>query len=406
MAQYHSVSPSTLLSPAPVVLVSCAEPDHPNHPNLITVAWTGTVNSDPPMVSVSIRPSRYSHHMITESGEFVVNLVDAALCRAADFCGVRSGRDLDKARETGLSFRDAAGMSVAPALDGSPMSLSCKVRRQLGLGSHDLFLAEVVAISVRQDLMDDRGAIRLEKAGLVAYSHGLYQSLGPVLGFFGYAVARPEVFSRRMSALEQPEWELKSARFQAAEALKSVLKPGDRAVDATMGNGHDTELLCSLVGSMGHVYAFDLQEAAVNSTRARLEKDGYLDRVSLFRLSHDRMAENVPGPVKAIVFNLGWLPGGDHSVTTRTETTLSAVRQALELLLPRGVLVLCVYPGHAEGQREKAALEKMLSALPPQQYNVLTQSFPNAGPGAPVCHVIQRQGLASSALPKQRKSHG
>ena len=203
MNQYEHASfpPSALLNPAPAVLVSCAEKDHPENRNMITLAWAGTVNSEPPMVSVSIRKERYSHGLVLGSGEFVVNLVDEAMCRAVDFCGVRSGRDTDKAKETGLQYMPAEGMETAPAVSGAPVSLSCKVRNVLELGSHDMFIGEVVAVRVRKDLLDARGSLHLEKAGLIAYSHGLYQRLGDVLGFFGWSVARKDVLERRMKEL-------------------------------------------------------------------------------------------------------------------------------------------------------------------------------------------------------------
>ena len=200
--QYISLSPATLLSPTPVVLVSCADPADPARKNLVTVAWAGTVNSDLPMASISLRKSRFSHRMVAESGEFVINLVDESLCRAADFCGVKSGRDLDKAEALGLRYLPAEGMTAAPALSGSPLSLSCRVRQQMELGSHDLFLGEIVAGRARADLMDEKGGLHLEKARLVAYNHGLYQQLGAVLGFFGWSVARKDVFERRMASLQ------------------------------------------------------------------------------------------------------------------------------------------------------------------------------------------------------------
>ena len=197
---YQALNPATLLCPAPVVLVSCADRNNPEKRNMLTVAWAGTVNSDPPMISVSIRKERYSHRLIAESGEFVVNLTDERLCRATDFCGVKSGRDTDKAAETGLSYMPADKMETAPAVCGAPLCLCCKVKQVIPLGSHDLFLGEVAAVMVRQDLTDETGALHLEKAGLIAYSHGLYQKLGGVLGFFGWSVARPEVFEKRMAA--------------------------------------------------------------------------------------------------------------------------------------------------------------------------------------------------------------
>ena len=197
---YQSISPSTFLNPTPVVLVSCADAEHPENRNLVTVAWTGTVNSDPPMLSISLRKERYSHGLIVSSGEFVVNLVDGKMCEAVDFCGVRSGRDVDKAKECGLRYGPAEKMRCAPAVEGAPVRISCIVRQRIGLGSHDLFLGEVAAVQVREDLTDEKGAIHLEKAGLVAYNHGLYQALGPVLGFFGYSVARKDVRKRRMAS--------------------------------------------------------------------------------------------------------------------------------------------------------------------------------------------------------------
>ena len=198
MAEYVSLNPSTMLNPTPVVLISCAEKGRPEIRDLVTAAWAGTVNSEPPMVSVSLRKERYSHGLISGSGEFVVNLVDEALAKATDFCGVRSGRDVDKAKETGLTLIPAEGMETAPRVDGAPASLSCRVKQVLPLGSHDMFLAEVTAVAVRKDLIDANSALHLEKAGLVAYSHGLYHKLGEVMGFFGWSVARPEVLEKRM----------------------------------------------------------------------------------------------------------------------------------------------------------------------------------------------------------------
>lgn len=198
---YTVLTPSAMLNPVPVVLVSCADPKNPEKKNMITLAWAGTVNSEPPMVSISVRKERYSHDLIAESGEFVVNLVDEGMCRAVDYCGVRSGKDVDKAAETGLTYMPAETMKIAPAVSGAPVSLSCKVRQMLELGSHDLFIGEVTGVMVRDDLLDGNGTLHLEKAKLVAYSHGLYQKLGGVMGFFGWSVARPEVLERRMNAL-------------------------------------------------------------------------------------------------------------------------------------------------------------------------------------------------------------
>ena len=197
--EYTLLPPSTLLCPTPVVLVSCADPKQPGKPDMVTAAWAGTVNSEPPMVSVSLRKDRFSHGLITASGEFVVNLADEKVARALDFCGVRSGRDTDKAKETGLSYMPANGMETAPAVSGAPLSLCCKVRQTLELGSHDMFIGEIVSVMVRSDLLDADGKLHMEKAGLIAYSHGLYQKLGDVIGFFGWSVAREDVYQRRMS---------------------------------------------------------------------------------------------------------------------------------------------------------------------------------------------------------------
>ncbi|MBO4470130.1 MAG: class I SAM-dependent methyltransferase [Clostridia bacterium] len=187
-------------------------------------------------------------------------------------------------------------------------------------------------------------------------------------------------------------YELKSARFLARDVLMQALKPGDAVIDATMGNGHDTQFLCETVGPAGRVYAFDVQEQAVASTEALLRREGFTDRASLFCCGHQCMDQFVHESVRAVVFNLGWLPGGDHSVTTRWETTREAVTKALDLLLPGGVLVLCAYPGHTEGDRERNELVPFLSSLSNKTFNVLRQSFLNAGPGAPECFVVQKMG--------------
>ena len=186
-------------------------------------------------------------------------------------------------------------------------------------------------------------------------------------------------------------YELKSARYLARDVLERAVCPGDTVIDATMGNGHDTLFLCRAVGPSGRVLAFDVQPGAVSSTDALLRQEGVRDRAELVCRGHEHMDEYGAENVRAVVFNLGWLPGGDHAVTTRWETTQEAVRKALELLLPGGVLVLCAYPGHAEGDRERLALTEFLSGLRPQDFNVLHQRFLNAGPGAPECFVIQKQ---------------
>ena len=157
------------------------------------------------MVSISLKPSRYSCGLIRESGEFAVNLVGEEQCRTLDYCGVRSGAEEDKLAACSLSVRPARGLLCAPAVDGCPAALSCQVRQEIALGSHILFIAEVVAVSVREDLFDQDGSLHLERAGLVSYSHGVYQRLGETLGFFGYSVARPDTLRRRMEGYGRKE---------------------------------------------------------------------------------------------------------------------------------------------------------------------------------------------------------
>lgn len=195
---FRPLQPCCMLNPVPAVMLSCRR-SMDEKPNLITVAWAGTVCSDPPMVSVSIQPKRFSHDIIRDSGEFVIELVDAAHCREMDYCGVRSGRDVDKFAQCGFTPIPAAGMTLAPAVAECPAYLSCKVRQIITLGSHDLFIAEVVGVEVREDMFSSDGSMHLEKGGLVCYNHGLYQRTGEVLGFFGYSLARPEVLEKRMA---------------------------------------------------------------------------------------------------------------------------------------------------------------------------------------------------------------
>ena len=185
-------------------------------------------------------------------------------------------------------------------------------------------------------------------------------------------------------------YELKSARFLARDVLLQALRPGDTVADATMGNGHDTLFLAEQVGPEGHVYAFDIQEKAVEATRNLLKQHGMEDRVTLFCRSHAGLADTVPAKLSAVVFNLGWLPGGDHRVTTRCESTGKAVLGALKCLKSGGVVTVCVYPGHEEGIRELEMLCAMLAGLSNREYNVLRQTFLNAGDGAPECFVVQK----------------
>ena len=184
---------------------------------------------------------------------------------------------------------------------------------------------------------------------------------------------------------------LRSARWIAAGYMQQVLRPGDLAVDATMGNGHDTQRMAELVGPEGRVIAFDIQAQAVEKTRLRLTEAGLEDRVTLVRDSHARMAAYLPAAPRLIAFNLGFLPGGDKAVTTLLDSTLTAVDAAMELLAPGGMLLVCCYPGHAEGARELEALRALFASVPPQRFNILEHTFLNAGEGAPVCFAAEKQ---------------
>ena len=162
---------STLLNPEPPVLVSCGGLDKPN---LITIGWTGTICTQPSMVSISVRPERYSHHLIKESGQFAINLPTEALVKSVDWCGVRSGRDFDKFAACKLHSAPGSVLTDCPILVESPVNLECRVTQVIPLGSHDLFLAEVAACDVDESLLDENGKLCLDKARLIVYSHGEY----------------------------------------------------------------------------------------------------------------------------------------------------------------------------------------------------------------------------------------
>lgn len=180
--------PGTMLYPLPAVLVSCGSA--PEEWTMLTVAWTGIVCSDPAMCYISVRPERASYPIIKKQMEFTINLTTTGMARATDWAGVRSGKDYDKFAETGLT--PLPGEKVqSPTIDESPVSLECKVKSVTSLGTHDMFLAEIVNVRVDSRFLDpESGAFMLEKADLLAYSHGLYQSLGPAIGKFGFSVKK------------------------------------------------------------------------------------------------------------------------------------------------------------------------------------------------------------------------
>lgn len=188
-----------MLYPLPAVMVSTA--DKSGNTNILTIAWTGTVCTNPPMAYISVRPERYSYHMIEESGEFVINLTTEKLARAADFCGVRSGREVDKWEECGLTPGTAHSLKYAPCIEESPVNIECRVVKTEKLGSHHMFLAEVMAVRIDDSYMDERGKFELNRTGLLAYSHGEYLGLGKKLGTFGYSVRKkkPDRKKRRKS---------------------------------------------------------------------------------------------------------------------------------------------------------------------------------------------------------------
>ena len=176
-----------MLYPLPAVLVTAA--DSQGRANVFTAAWTGTVCTNPPMVYISVRPERFSHHMILETGEFVLNLTTEKLAYAVDYCGVKSGRDTDKFRKLKL-WTEPASEVKAPMIKDAQVCIECRVTEVKHLGSHDLFLAKVLAVHAEEDYLDQKGRLRLQEAGMLVYSHGEYYGLGKKLGTFGYSVRR------------------------------------------------------------------------------------------------------------------------------------------------------------------------------------------------------------------------
>lgn len=178
--------PGTMVSPVPAVLVSCGTMEKAN---ILTIAWTGIINSDPAMTYISVRPERYSYNMIKESGEFVINLTNRDLTFATDYAGVVSGSKVDKIQQLGLNLEEC-NFVKAPMLKESPVSIECKVKEIKELGSHHMFIAEILAVNVDDKYMDEKGRFAMEKCDLIAYSHGQYYALGENIGKFGYSVKK------------------------------------------------------------------------------------------------------------------------------------------------------------------------------------------------------------------------
>ena len=186
--------PGNMLNPVPAVMVSVT--DKAGNNNIITVAWAGTVCTNPPMLSISVRPERFSYNMIKETGEFVVNLTTEELLRACDYCGVKSGRDVDKFKEAHLT-KEPAQFVKAPMIKESPVSIECRVTEVKELGSHHMFLAEVLAVHAQQEYIDKNNKFQLNKAKPIVYSHGEYLGTGKSLGTFGYSVKKRKKQEKR-----------------------------------------------------------------------------------------------------------------------------------------------------------------------------------------------------------------
>ncbi len=185
MAKIHWKG-SSLLAPVPPVMVTCGDMENAN---IITVAWAGIINTHPPRVSISVRPTRHSYGIIRERGEFAINLTPASLVRECDFCGIYTGAKVDKFAKTGL-HKESAQAIACPIIAECPLALECRVIDVLPQGTHDLFLAEVVGVDVEDSLLDENGRLCLERAGLTAFAHGEYFSLGDKLGSFGFSAAK------------------------------------------------------------------------------------------------------------------------------------------------------------------------------------------------------------------------
>lgn len=183
-----------MLYPVPPVMVSCQRSGE--KPNIITVAWCGTVCTSPAMVSISVRPERYSYQIIKETGEFVINLTTKQLAYATDYCGVKSGREIDKYKEMKLTPLPSQYIAV-PGIEESPVCIECKVKQVLELGSHHMFIAEVMGVTVDEKYLDENGKFHLSKAEMITYSHGEYYELGKFIGRFGYSVKKPKKTKKR-----------------------------------------------------------------------------------------------------------------------------------------------------------------------------------------------------------------
>lgn len=208
------VKPGPMLYPLPAVMVSCGSGEDAN---IITIAWTGIINTNPPMTYVSVMKSRHSHSLISESGEFVINLVSEELARAVDYCGVKSGRDVDKWAELGLTKADAELVS-APLIAEAPVSLECRVTEVKELPSHDMFMAEIARVHIADDFISSDGAYDFSEMGLIAYNHGKYHSLEREnLGFFGFSIMKAKTIKRKAKEARKAKVARKSKEARKAK---------------------------------------------------------------------------------------------------------------------------------------------------------------------------------------------
>lgn len=182
--------PGNMVYPLPAVMVSCQ--DEKGFANIITIAWTGTICTNPAMLYISVRPERYSYSIIKSTGEFVINLTTKELIKAVDYCGVRSGRDVDKFKEMNLTAKKANQLNYAPIIEEAPVNIECKVKEIMPLGSHHMFIAEVVGVNIEDTYLNENGKFELNHSNLIIYSHGEYYGLGELLGSFGYSVRKKE----------------------------------------------------------------------------------------------------------------------------------------------------------------------------------------------------------------------
>lgn len=185
--------PGTLMAPVPPALISCGDGEKDN---LITIAWTGIINSEPAQTYISVRPSRYSYELIKKSGEFVINMPSSHIVRSIDFCGVKSGRDLDKFAACKLT-RQKASIVACPMVEESPVSIECRVTKIVPLGTHDMFIADILAVNIDERYIDEKGKFHPEKCAFAAYAHGQYFALGKKIGSFGYSVKKKKSNKKR-----------------------------------------------------------------------------------------------------------------------------------------------------------------------------------------------------------------